>query len=116
MTPHPPRKRYVAFPGGIISELPADSPALAELRRLDKRYQYALDVTPKASSLAVCVAIGRAAWWPHAFTSIRSFPCQACANGVAAWVVCEECGGTRKILTIAWQNTPLRAARGLRVG
>lgn len=106
------RKRYVALPGGLVSELPDDSPGVAELRKTDKRFAHAYDVTPKQVSVAVHVAIGAVPWWPHQSTPLRYFPCRACAGGAAAWLVCEECGGTRKVATLAWVDRPVRGAMG----
>lgn len=95
--------RYVAFPNGAVSEVRIPREALIELRS-EKRSPWAgaLDVTPNPLALAVNIALGLNPWRREPTTPLRCFPCQDCAGSAARWVVCETCGGSRRVPTVAW--------------
>ena len=101
-------ERYVAFPNGDISTFIGTRPQLEEWRRLTKGAEGALDVTPKKLNLTVHFALLLNDWWRKEATSLRFFACPDCSDGSSRWLVCETCGGTRKVPTLAWWIGPYR--------
>jgi hypothetical protein len=98
--PTPPR--YVAFPNGAVSEVKMTREEFSALRTNSPQWANTLDVTPDPCRLAVHVALGLNTWWGRPSTSLQCFPCPDCSDGSARWLVCETCGGSRRVPTVAW--------------
>ena len=103
-TQHQQRSRYIAFPGngGAVSEVRFTREDIAELKITNPQWKDALDVTPNECVLQVHIALGINTWWQRCATSVRCFPCSKCNTAGPSFTVCDECGGSRRMPTIAW--------------
>lgn len=95
--------KYIAFPpDGAVSEIRMTHEQFEQTCEMNPAWKHALDVTPAPCRLAVHLALGINTWWRQPSTPLRCFPCQDCAGGGARWLICETCGGSRRVPTVAW--------------